>query len=82
MKRIFAAAEVPVTWEPQYVGIEADERTNSMVTRENLDSVLVRNRFASADCLDVRYSNCGGYVAVSAPAEGPPATNNNPTINC
>ena len=39
---MFAAAEAPIEWDHQYVGIEPDERTNSMVSRENLDSVLVR----------------------------------------
>ena len=43
MKKIFKAAEVPIKWDPQYVGLEVDERTNSMVSRENLDSVLVRS---------------------------------------
>ena len=42
VKRIFKAAEVPIDWDHQYVGVEVDERTNSMVSRENLDSVLVR----------------------------------------
>lgn len=41
VKRIFKAAEVPIDWDHQYVGVEVDERTNSMVSRENLDSVLV-----------------------------------------
>ena len=42
VKKIFTAAEVPIEWEEQYIGKTADPRTNSMVTRENLDSVLVR----------------------------------------
>jgi len=41
VKAIFSAADVPVIWDEQRVGTEVDERTNSMVTRENLDSVLV-----------------------------------------
>ena len=43
VKRIFKAAEVPIDWDHQYVGTEVDERTNSMISRENLDSVLVRH---------------------------------------
>jgi hypothetical protein len=39
--KIFEAAKVPVQWDIQYVGKEVDPRTNSFVTRENLDSVLV-----------------------------------------
>ena len=35
---------MPVTWDVQHVSKEVDPRTNSMVTRENLDSVLVRER--------------------------------------
>jgi isocitrate dehydrogenase (NAD+) len=41
VKRIFACAEVPIKWDHQYVGLNVDERTRSMVSRENLDSVLV-----------------------------------------
>ncbi|KAF5833312.1 isocitrate dehydrogenase, NAD-dependent [Dunaliella salina] len=40
VKSIFAAAGVPVTWDEQVVAKEVDPRTNSFVTRENLDSVL------------------------------------------
>lgn len=40
VKKIFKAAGVPITWDVQYVGPDVDERTNSMVSRENLDSVL------------------------------------------
>ena len=42
VKAIFAAAKVPVQWDEQQIGTSVDERTNSMITRENLDSVLVR----------------------------------------
>lgn len=42
VKRIFAEAKVPIKWDHQYVGPNVDERTMSMVSRENLDSVLVR----------------------------------------
>jgi isocitrate dehydrogenase (NAD+) len=42
VKSIFSAAGVPVTWDEQVVGKEVDPRTNSFVTRDNLDSVLVR----------------------------------------
>lgn len=41
VKKIFSAAGVPVSWDEQRVAKEVDVRTNSMVTRENLDSVLV-----------------------------------------
>lgn len=40
VKQIFTAAEVPVTWDYQYISKEVDPLTNSMVTRKNLDSVL------------------------------------------
>ncbi|KAK9810650.1 hypothetical protein WJX73_007589 [Symbiochloris irregularis] len=39
-KKIFEAAEAPIAWEEQYVGEAVDPRTNSFVSRENLDSVL------------------------------------------
>lgn len=42
VKKVFIAAEAPIKWEEQYVGTSPDPRTNSMVSRENLDSVLVR----------------------------------------
>lgn len=42
MQKIFSAAEVPISWDVQEIGKEVDPRTNSFVTRENLDSVLVR----------------------------------------
>ena len=42
VKEIFEAAKAPIDWDEQYIGKVADPRTNSMVTRENLDSVLVR----------------------------------------
>ena len=35
-------AEAPIEWDVQLIGKEVDPRTNSYVTRENLDSVLVR----------------------------------------
>lgn len=41
VKKIFEAAGAPIDWDEQYIGKVADPRTNSMVTRENLDSVLV-----------------------------------------
>ena len=41
VKDIFTAAGAPIKWEEQYIGKTADPRTNSMVTRENLDCVLV-----------------------------------------
>ncbi|PNG99667.1 Isocitrate dehydrogenase [NAD] catalytic subunit 6, mitochondrial [Tetrabaena socialis] len=39
-KEIFAAAGIEVAWDEQHIGKTPDPRTNSMVTRENLDSVL------------------------------------------
>lgn len=42
MQNIFEEAKVPIVWDIQHIGKEVDPRTNSMVTRENLDSVLVR----------------------------------------
>ena len=42
VKTIFEASKAPIEWDEQYIGKVADPRTNSMVTRENLDSVLVR----------------------------------------
>jgi len=41
VRNIFSAQGVPIQWEEQYISKTADPRTNSMVTRENLDSVLV-----------------------------------------
>jgi len=43
VKQIFQAAEAPIQWEEQHIGKEVDPRTNSFITRENLDSVL-RNK--------------------------------------
>ncbi|MCJ1297529.1 Isocitrate dehydrogenase [NAD] catalytic subunit 6, mitochondrial [Hypocenomyce scalaris] len=40
VKKIYTAAGVHIDWDEQIVGTTADPRTNSMVTRENLDSVL------------------------------------------
>lgn len=40
VKQIFAAAKAPIVWDEQHIGKTVDERTNSFVTRENLDSVL------------------------------------------
>jgi isocitrate/isopropylmalate dehydrogenase len=42
VKEIFSAAGAPIVWDEQHIGKQVDERTNSFVTRENLDSVLVR----------------------------------------
>lgn len=36
--------QAPIQWDVQHIGKEVDPRTNSFVTRENLDSVLVRTR--------------------------------------
>lgn len=46
VQEIFAAAQVPVQWDEQHISKTVDERTNSMITRENLDSVLVRQFFS------------------------------------
>lgn len=48
VQEIFEAAGVPVDWDVQHLGKQVDERTNSFVTRENLDSVLVRNTAMSS----------------------------------
>lgn len=40
VEAIFRAAGAPIEWDIQHIGKEVDQRTNSMVTRENLDSVL------------------------------------------
>lgn len=42
VKKIFTAAKAPIEWDVQIIGKEVDPRTNSFVSRENLDSVLVR----------------------------------------
>jgi hypothetical protein len=42
MMAVVAAAGTPISWDVQYIGKEVDPRTNSFITRENLDSVLVR----------------------------------------
>ena len=45
--QVFHAAGAPIAWDEQYVAKEVDPRTNSFVTRENLDSVLVGDRPAA-----------------------------------
>ncbi|MEW5305105.1 MAG: hypothetical protein WDW36_007667 [Sanguina aurantia] len=42
-KLVFTAAGLDIQWDEQHVGKTVDTRTNSMVTRENLDSML-RNK--------------------------------------
>lgn len=42
--QIFTAADVPIAWDEQDIAEQVDPRTNSFITRENLDSVLVRRR--------------------------------------
>jgi hypothetical protein len=44
VREIFQAAGAPIDWDEQHLGKVVDERTNSFVTRENLDSVLVGAR--------------------------------------
>lgn len=39
--QIFTAGGVPVQWDEQAISDTVDPRTNSFITRENLDSVLV-----------------------------------------
>ena len=60
VKTIFEAAKAPIDWDEQYIGKVADPRTNSMVTRENLDSVLVRHHFSMISTLlhDPYRSSC------------------------
>lgn len=41
IKKVFSAVGANVQWDEQRVGTTADPRTNSFVSRENLDSVLV-----------------------------------------
>lgn len=41
VKKVFSAVGASVQWDEQRVGTTADPRTNSFVSRENLDSVLV-----------------------------------------
>lgn len=41
VKKVFNAVGANVEWDEQVVGTTADPRTNSFVSRENLDSVLV-----------------------------------------
>ena len=40
--QVFTAAGVTVDWDEQNISDTVDPRTNSFITRENLDSVLVR----------------------------------------
>lgn len=40
VQKIFQASGAPIEWDEQHISKTADPRTNSMVTRENLDSVL------------------------------------------
>lgn len=40
--QIFTAGGVPIVWDDQQIAEQVDPRTNSFITRENLDSVLVR----------------------------------------
>ena len=47
---IFKAAGAPIEWDIQHIATQVDERTNSFVTKENLDSALVRRRAWAAFC--------------------------------
>ncbi|KMZ65867.1 Isocitrate dehydrogenase (NAD(+)) [Zostera marina] len=39
VKKVFSTAEVPIEWEEHYVGETVDNRTNSFLTLESLESV-------------------------------------------
>ena len=55
VKEIFSAVGAPIQWEEQLIGKTADPRTNSMVTRENLDCVLVGHFLLNKDrCVGAR----------------------------
>ena len=55
-KSVISAAGVQINWDEQHIGKEVDTRTNSMVTRENLDSVLVSLCAIGRDlCIDLCY---------------------------
>lgn len=58
VKIIFEAAKCPIDWDEQFIGKVADPRTNSMVTRENLDSVLVRQSFTMHSIASYRVPAC------------------------
>ncbi|EYU34450.1 hypothetical protein MIMGU_mgv1a008944mg [Erythranthe guttata] len=45
VKQVFTTADVPITWEEQYMGEEIDPRTQSFLTRDNVESVK-KNKFA------------------------------------
>jgi isocitrate dehydrogenase (NAD+) len=45
--QIFTAGGVPIAWDEQDIAEQVDPRTNSFITRENLDSVLVGRRLGS-----------------------------------
>jgi hypothetical protein len=47
--QVFSAAGVTVDWDVQHISDTVDPRTNSFITRENLDSVLVRPSCADAE---------------------------------
>ncbi len=52
---VLRTAGVPVEWDVQKVGDKPDPRTNSFITRENLDSVKARAR-----ALRTRVVACAG----------------------
>ena len=54
VKKVFSAVGANVQWDEQRVGTTADPRTNSFVSRENLDSVLV-----STQRLFLKLQMCG-----------------------
>lgn len=64
VQKIFSAAEAPIAWDVQEIGKEVDPRTNSFVTRENLDSVLVRGRGRGSSARSARFR---GAAALRAP---------------
>ena len=61
VKQVFNAAGVPIHWDEQHVGKTPDPRTNSMVTRENLDSVLV------SSLTPAHLANAASAIALCSP---------------
>lgn len=71
VREIFDAAGVPIEWDVQNLGKTVDERTNSFVTRENLDSVLVSEIWAAARALvQRRVPGCRVHAAWCGRARG------------
>ena len=82
VKHIFEAAHAPIDWDEQYIGKVADPRTNSMVTRENLDSVLVgtlRHLCQHSTCLTALQHALLSRMALCSWA---PPSRSRPCIDC